>query len=149
MKAPRTLILLAAARDLRLLRGDGVGKGLEELAHLTWEDLPDVDFEFSDRAPRERGGGLGGSLHTIDPRQTEREKERGRMVGHAIRVLGEEWAKGGYDRIVMSAPDKMLGLLRNALPKELADNMAADMDKDLVKIPLHDLPKHLAAVIKF
>ena len=148
MKTPRTLILLAAARDLRLLRSDGVGKGLDELAHLTWDDLPDVDFEFSDRAPRERGG-LGGSLHTIDPRQTEREKERGRMAAHAIRVLGEEWAKGGYDRIVMSAPDKMLGLLRAAMPRELAANIAADIDKDLVKIPLHDLAGHLEAVVKF
>jgi Protein required for attachment to host cells len=49
----------------------------------------------------------------------------------------------------MAAPAKMLGELRARLPKPLADALAADLAKDLVHIPLDDLPRHFEDVAAF
>jgi protein required for attachment to host cells len=62
-------------------------------------------------------------------------------------MLAAEWAKGGYDRIVLVAGPKMLGEIRQDLPRALHAHIAAELHKDLVKIPLHDLPGHFAGAV--
>lgn len=142
-----TLVLLAADHDIRLLRNEGVGKGLIEIVHLGRADLPDVDFEFADQPVRVAGHGK--ASHSAEPRLTEHEKERTRMAKHAISRLRTEWSQGGYNRVIISAPDKMLHLLRKGLPKEIKPHLIADMDKDIVKVALVDLPAHFADIASF
>ena len=142
-----TLVLLAADHDIRLLRNEGVGKGLIEIVHLGRADLPDVDFEFADQPVRTAGHGQ--TTHSAEPRQTEHEKERTRMAKHAISRLHTEWSQGGYNRVIISAPDKMLHLLRKGLPKDMKPHLIADLDKDIVKVPLIDLPAHFADIAAF
>ena len=142
-----TLVLLAADHDIRLLRNEGVGKGLIEIVHLGRADLPDVDFEFADQPVRTAGHGQ--TTHSAAPRQTEHEKERARMAKHAISRLRTEGSQGGYSRVIISAPDKMLHLLRKGLPKEILPHLTADLDKDIVKVALKDLSAHFADVAAF
>lgn len=73
--------------------------------------------------------------------------ERVHLGKHAAKMLAAEWAKGGYDRIVLVAGPKMLGEIRQDLPKALHAHIAAELHKDLVKIPLHDLPGHFAGAV--
>lgn len=147
MHAAFTLVLLAADHDIRLLRNEGVGKGLIEILHLGRADLPDVEFEFADQPVRVAGHGK--ASHSAEPRQTAHEKERVRMAKHAIARLHAEWSQGGYNRVIISAPDKMLHLLRKGLPKEIVPHVAADLDKDIVKVALADLPAHFDGVAAF
>lgn len=147
MKPVRSLVLIASDNDIRLLSNDGVGKGLVEIRHLTRADLPDVDVEFSDKPPRVMHG--EGTGHAAEPRHTEAELERDRMVRHALQSTAEEFAAGGYDRFYMTAPDKVLGLLRKGLPKPLKEALAGDKDKDLAKVALRDLPGHFADIASF
>lgn len=147
MKALRSLVLLASDNDIRLLSNDGVGKGLVEIRHLTRSDLPDVDVEFADKMPRVMHG--ESTSHAAEPRHTEAELERERMVRHALQATAEEFAAGGYDRFYMSAPDKVLGLLRKGLEGPLKAALVADNDKDLVKIAERDLPGHFADIAAF
>jgi len=144
MKPLNTLILLASEQKLRLLHSTG-GRMIQ-ISHVTQDQMPDLDYEFADRAPRAHGGGLIGNQHSLDPRQSEGDKERGRLVKHAVDLLAREWAQGIYDRMVVCAPAKLLGLLRDAMPKELAAHIVADMPKDLVKTPLHDLAGHFTDI---
>lgn len=140
MKSVHTLILLVADHDIRLLRQDGIGNPVVETSHVTRDDLPDVDFSFPDKMTSFSGHGM--SRHNAEPRLTKREKERVRMIGHAVQELTNEWARGGYDRIVIGAPAKVLGLLRDALPNSLAEHLSFDFDKDLVSVPAQELPAH-------
>jgi protein required for attachment to host cells len=73
--------------------------------------------------------------------------ERVHLGKHAAKMLAAEWAKGGYDRIVLAAGPKMLGEIRQDLPKALHAHVAAELHKDLVGIPLHDLPGHFAGAV--
>ena len=61
-------------------------------------------------------------------------------------ALAAEWASAKHDRIVIAAGPKLLGEVRAHLPKALQAHVAAELHKDLAKIPLHDLPPHFARV---
>lgn len=148
MKPPQTLYLLAADRDYRLLRG--AGADLTEIVHRNADDFRDVEMGFpSERGRGQSGGGAGGgagvSFGVSDPGGREAEDRR-RLARHALTALEEEWAKGRADRIILAAGPKMLGELRDLLPKALAGHVTADLAKDLIKIPLHDLAGHFKGV---
>ena len=43
------------------------------------------------------------------------------------------------------APPRALGVLRQAYSHDLRTALRAEIDKDLVKLPVHEIEKHLAA----
>ena len=49
--------------------------------------------------------------------------------------------------LVVAAPPKMLGALRDSLPAPLKSALLADMDKDLTNIPEADLAAHFEEVL--
>lgn len=146
MKIPHTLFLLAADQDYRLLSNKNGGSDLAEIAHRKADDFADVHYTYSSsdggRQVTTAGIKFGSESHT-----NADEMERGRFAAHVVAGLAEEWAKGSYDRIVLSAGPKMLGVLRDAMPKSLASHIAAEMHKDLIRTATHDLPSHLKEVM--
>jgi protein required for attachment to host cells len=45
----------------------------------------------------------------------------------------------------MIAPPRALGMIRQAYTQHLRGALRAEIDKDLVKLPLHEIEKHLTA----
>ena len=125
MKPITTLYLLLNDETYRLLHTQG--EGLTELHHAKAE-LGEADVaHVTGHSPKEGA-------------------ERVHLAKHAAHVLATEWAKGVYDRIVISAGPKMLGEIRHQLPKALEPHIAAELHKDLIKIPLHDMMPHFSTV---
>jgi protein required for attachment to host cells len=50
---------------------------------------------------------------------------------------------------MIAAAPRLLGELREDLPKALRAAVAVELAKDLVKIPTHDLPAHFDGVAVF
>lgn len=137
MKTPHSLIVLSSDRAFRLLRtGDA---GLTEVSGGEVDDFADVNRPFLSEIGRSRKGAI--TFDNTD-RGAHQAEDRDRFQRHVAAALAAEWAKGSYDRIVLSAGPKTLGALRDALPKALLPHVAAEMHKDLMKTPLHDLPEH-------
>ncbi len=137
MKSVTVLYLLASEEEFRLLRGQGAD--LTEISHRKASSFSDVEYEFGFPKSQNRGGGIG---FDVSGGHTETEIERPRFARHAAQGLAEEWEKGGYDKIVISAGPKLLGALRKALNPALSPQIAAELHKDLVNFSLHDLPGH-------
>ncbi len=90
-------------------------------------------------------------VHTHEPDwaliATHKADSDAHRYTHAIvDALAAEWATAKHDRIVIAAGPKLLGDLRAHLPKTVQAHVAAELHKDLAKIPLHDLPPHFAKV---
>ncbi len=136
MKSVPTLYCVADEAGFRLLHG--AGDGLEELASVKAETLKGVDHEWGGTG-RNRGGSGASFGHGST---SEAEVERPRLARHVVQALQAEWDKGRADRIVLAAGPKMLGALREALPKALAAKVVAQLAKDLSDVSLHDLPGH-------
>ena len=144
MKPITTLVVLAAEKELRLLRHAGTGKGLDEVVHRHASGYPDQDVEYTDRAPRSHGGA---ARFGHGERGDEEDAEMARFAVHVLDETAREWAGGTYARIVLAASPRLLGHLRDRMPAALKPHVVAELDKDLVKIPLADLPDHLGAVL--
>jgi hypothetical protein len=142
MKTLQTLYLLASEHDFRLVHTQGTA--LAALGGKSAEDFPDVAYRFP--SEKVHGHAPGGASFDVNGPAKRVEQERNRLAHHAMAALAAEWAKGGYDRIVLVAGPKMLGDLRHYLPKPLAGHIAAELHKDLVKVSVHDLPSHLEEV---
>lgn len=148
MKPVRTLVLVASEAEARILENCGPGKGLTELAGIRADDFPDTDQEFNDTAGRQSAA-PGVARHAFAPRETVREARRGTFAGLVLDAFAEAWKQGGQERLVVAAPPRFLGELRSRMPAKMADAVAADLPKDLVKVALRDLPEHFAKVAAF
>ena len=75
-------------------------------------------------------------LHTL-----EEERFLKKLAGH----LDAEVKAGRAKSIVIVAPPRALCVLRPAYTHDLKRAMRSEIDKDLVKLPVHEIEKHLAA----
>jgi protein required for attachment to host cells len=55
--------------------------------------------------------------------------------------------KNAFQQLVFVAPPTMLGILRQRMPRLLADMIRAEIAKDLTQILITDLPAHLTDVL--
>jgi protein required for attachment to host cells len=139
MKKLRSLYLIASEDGFRLLQTHE--PDLAEIDQKAADDFADVAYSYPSEQSHNHGGpGAPGFDTGASANRTE--EERLRLARHIVAELGTEWAKGGYDHIVMSAGPKMLGQLRSVMPKGLHAHIATEMNKDLMKIPVHDLASH-------
>jgi protein required for attachment to host cells len=148
MAAVRTLVLVASEGEAKILENSGKGTGLRELATLRAADFPDVDQGFTE-APGHQTAAPGMGGHAFTPRESEREARRTTFAGIIIEGLEQVWNKGGHDRMIVAASPRLLGELRQRMPKAMAEAVAADLPKDLLKIKLIDLPGHFKEVADF
>jgi len=52
---------------------------------------------------------------------------------------------GQAKSLILVAPPRALGVLRKTYSHALRDALRAEIDKDLVKLPVHEIEKHLSA----
>ena len=62
-----------------------------------------------------------------------------------MRHLEAELNGGKAKSLIVVAPPRALGVLRQAYSHNLRAALHAEIDKDFVKLPVHEIEKHLAA----
>ncbi|HVY58941.1 MAG TPA: host attachment protein [Xanthobacteraceae bacterium] len=63
-----------------------------------------------------------------------------KLAGH----LDSEITAGRTKGLILIAPPRALGMIRQAYTNTLRGALRAEIDKDLVKLPVHEIEKHLA-----
>lgn len=137
MKVADILFCIADDHSFRLLRG-GPGR-MQAVQAAKAQDFPDVSKALTEPG-RNRAVGVSFTHET----GAAIEVERPRLAKHIVAAMQAEWKKGGADRVVVVAAPKMLGELRKAMPKDLAQAIVRQHDKDLSDVPDHALAEHLA-----
>jgi len=64
-----------------------------------------------------------------------------KLLGHLDAAVNAHQAKA----LIMVAPPRALGVLRQAYSHNLRNALRAEIDKDLVRMPLHEIEKHLVS----
>jgi protein required for attachment to host cells len=80
----------------------------------------------------------------IEPRRDLKEAAKEDFVKLVAEQLDEEHGRGQFESLVLVAPPGVLTELRKSLSKSMAKLVADDLQKDLTKVPDHDLTNHLA-----
>jgi protein required for attachment to host cells len=67
------------------------------------------------------------------------------FLTHLAQRLDADIAAGKAKSLIVVAPPRALGMIRHAYSHALRGAIRAEIDKDLVKHPVHDIEKHLTA----
>jgi protein required for attachment to host cells len=102
----------------------------------------------SDRPGRSfDSSGLGGRHAMVPPTDPQRYAKFA-FARELAERLEEAVHEGRFARLILVAAPRTLGDLRELLPGAVKAKVVAEIDKDLTHVPLRDLPKHLASVLK-
>jgi protein required for attachment to host cells len=80
----------------------------------------------------------------IEPRRDLKEAAKQDFVKLVAEQIDEEHGRGQFDSLVLVAPPGVLTELRNSLSKPMTELVVDGLQKDLTKVPDHDLTGHLA-----
>jgi len=145
----KTWILVGHEAGARVFanRGPGKGLGLVETIEHPEGRLRDRDID-SDRPGRSFRQDSG------DPRRSAMSRGEGphdRVIADFARALADKLQHGRvenqYERLVLVAPPRFLGLLRASLDGPTAQLVVGSIDKDLATRKESELIKHLGEVI--
>lgn len=132
MKPKKTLVVLANDGQARILENEAHGKGLVENEKLAPALVAETEAERRDRRGRSNAA-PGMARHAFDLPRTEQEHDEIEFAKTVVAKAEQRFVDGGFDRVVLVAAPKTLGMLRDHLPKVLKDALVADVPKDLLK----------------
>jgi protein required for attachment to host cells len=80
----------------------------------------------------------------VEPRRDPKEAAKEDFVKLVADEIDVEHERRQFDKLVLVAPPGVLTQLKQKLSKSMADIVVDNLQKDLTKVPDHDLTQHLA-----
>jgi protein required for attachment to host cells len=140
-------IIIADGVRARILANDGSGSGLHNSSN--------TDFISDNRKSRDivsdrpgRSEGRSGGRHAMEPRVDSHQYEKQQFAKMMAKQINDACQRGDFDSLILVAPPQTLGELRNALEKPALSKVIGELGKDLTKVAIHDLPKHLEGTMR-
>ena len=123
-------------------RGDEKFPNLQTREALQHSDLPTHALGTS--APGRVHPSIGTARSSIE--QTNWHDEAERAFLHAlVNKLDRALQAGETKSLVIVAPPRALGMLRQVYPSSIRHALGGEIDKDLVKLPVYEIEKRLFA----
>lgn len=131
----------ARARLFTIARPKGA---LVEVADLVNPEgrLHDRDID-ADR-PGRAFDSMGRGRHAMGKHHAATEQREIRFAGQIGELLADCLRQGSYERLVLCAPPKLLGFIREALPERVADCLMLELDQELAHLSDAAIRAHLA-----
>jgi protein required for attachment to host cells len=108
-------------------------------------------YEQDDPKTSEQGTDAPGrSINSVDGRRSAMEQtdwhtqEEVRFLRKLVAHLDAAVNAGKAKSLILVAPPRALGVLRQAYSHNLKSALHAEIDKDFVQLPVHEIEKHLA-----
>jgi len=139
-----TWVLLADGQNCAVYSNEGVGKGLVPLPEFTARRSgPDSHDIASDRAGHRFGGAAKAGSGATLPRNDPHEFEEKRFVEAISEKINRAALENRFDRLIVAAPPRALGQVRQALSKAATGRVTAEVNKDLLKDSPEGIAEHL------
>ncbi len=120
--------------------GDTKFPNLKTVEVLEHKEL--ATHELGSDAPGRAFSPAGHGRSSVEQTDWHDQAERAFLV-HLVKHLDAALAAGKTKSLIMVAPPRALGMIRPAYSHALRDAVRAEVDKDLVKLPVHQIEKHL------
>lgn len=122
--------------------GDEMFPNLKMKEVYQHDDLP--THEQGTDAPGRSFQSAGHTRSAMEQTDWHEQGER-RFLEKLVARLDAAVQAGQVKSLVISAPPRALGTLRQFYTQGIRNVLATEIDKDLVKMPVHEIEKHLAA----
>lgn len=100
------------------------------------------DRDFNDRLPRTQDSGQA-HRHAIQPHTTVREKAEQQFARAVAGELESGAERKQYEHLILVAPPRFLGVLREQLPEALSRRVVGEIQHDLVSASTQELNERL------
>lgn len=147
MKPTVTWILIADAAQARIARNDGPGHGITLAYDETFHGRNVAGRDIMADRPGRAFDSAGQGPHAMEPHSDPREVEKRRFLREMVALLDDAAKKNRFDRLVLVAPPRALGMLRAELSEYLRAQLDGEVGKDLTQVPVHELASHLGGVL--
>jgi protein required for attachment to host cells len=136
-------VVVCDGRKALVLENVGDGKFLNLKTKEVYEQETAKTSEQGTDAP-------GRAFNSVDARRSSMEQTdwhdqaEKTFLENLVGRLDRAVEAGETKKLVLVAPPRALGVIRQAYSSNLRDAVQAEVDKDLVKMPVHEIEKHLA-----
>lgn len=144
-----TWILVAHDAGARLFENNGPNKGIQQVEAVEHPEGRERDRDLTSDRP-----GRSFRKNSGDPRRAAMSQSVGpheRAVSAFAKSLSEKLkaarVQNRFERLVLVAPPKFLGVLRSSLDGPTSQLVVGSIDKDLANSSEAELVKHLGEVI--
>jgi protein required for attachment to host cells len=122
--------------------GDVKFPNLKTVQVFEQKDLP--THLLGTDAPGRSHSSMGNGRSAVEQTDWHDQSEQA-FLTHLAQRLDADIAAGKAKSLIVVAPPRALGMIRHAYSHALRGAIRAEIDKDLVKHPVHDIEKHLTA----
>jgi len=146
MKHERTWIVMADGRQAKVLESHGPHSTPVLVGDLVFaQELP-ADRNIRSDRPGRSFESSGPARHAMESRTSPHRELKRELASEVVDQLDSSLREGRFDCIALVAPPTVLGDLREALSEPLRAKLIAELAKDFMKVPEHELPHRLAAI---
>lgn len=142
-----TWIVVADGARARVFLNEGVGKGVRELSDCAFVSPQLRNRDIQADRPGRTFDRAGHGRHAMEPPTDPQDVIEQRFLREVAVWLDEQRHRGAFDRLVVIAEPRALGVLRRAMPKPLAGTVIAEIPSDLTKAAPAELEQRLGAVM--
>jgi protein required for attachment to host cells len=148
-KPKKTWIVIADGMHARILHQEKRGAPLAAALDQEFVNpaMHGFDRDLKSDAPGRAFDSGSGARHSMEPRTDPKTHERQVFARRVAEVVNQAAGRRAFDRLILVAPPKMLGELRASLDRQAQERVAGELDRDLIKTPIAELPEHLASVL--
>lgn len=136
-------VVVCDGKKALVLENAGDEKFLNLRLRETYDHPDQRTHEMGTDAPGRSFNSVGSRRSAME--QTDwHDQEEQRFLQRVLGYLEVAIGAGDTKSLIIVAPPRALGVLRKAYSSDLRNALLAEIDKDLVKMPLHEIEKHLA-----
>jgi protein required for attachment to host cells len=134
-----TRVLVAHDAGARVFESTDYGKRLTPLGEIVFEDGRRQPHEID----ADRSGRAGQGRHALEPSQDAKSHAVEGFAKILADDLSRAYHQGSFQRLVLIAPPRFLGLLRSALDSPLQKTLVGSVPKDLPRASASELHSYV------
>jgi len=139
--------LLADGRRARIVVEERRGAALRSPDDLTMRIESDDLYDPQDRPPRSFDR-VGAGRHAMDKGRSLHEQEEHNFLKRVAQRIGEAEKRKQFDHLVIAAPPRALGVLRELLPPAARARIRGETPKDLIDEDASKLRERLTELLR-
>lgn len=141
-----TWIVMADGSRARIVKPRDEGSGFDVLSELDSNEARTPSRDLASDRPGHSQESAAAAHHAIEPRNDPHAQAKSAFLRGVAERLNRAAGEKAFDALILFAPARCLGELREALDEKTLGKIKASAPKDLTKLPLAELPEHLAAL---
>ena len=147
-KKATTWVLVCDGARGRILVNRGKGTGLSEIESASSTEAREPTRNLGADKPGRSFNAVGGGRHAMASPTDWHQFEKTQFAREMAAIINQAALANDFDRLVIAAPPRVLGDLRQALRPQAAKKITSEIGKDLTRIAVHYLGPHLEDGLK-